>query len=235
MMSDAFQDFTKVEPIFDAIRVVGGAFTQRDVFAIEGAIAAARAARDDRPIFDVARVLDDDGDGLSGAEVEVIKAGLVAARAGAPCLSPATHHRLIGKAGLALVKQFEGLRLTAYLCPAKVWTIGYGSTGPHVKPGMVISEADAEALLCADLSRFEQAVAKATPAATQPQFDAMVCLAFNIGIGGFLKSSVLRWHKTGEHRRAAEAFGLWNKAGGRVLPGLMRRRVAEAELYRRYV
>jgi lysozyme len=63
-------------------------------------------------------------------------------------------------------------------------------------------------------------------------FDAMVSLAFNVGIGAFLRSSVLRLHLAGDHRRAAEAFGLWNKAGGKILPGLVRRRTAEANLYR---
>lgn len=137
----------------------------------------------------------------------------------------------IGNKGLALIKRFEGLRLKAYLCPAKVWTIGYGSTGPHVKPGMEITEAQAEQLLRDDLARFEKAVSDAAPNATQDQFDAMVSLAFNIGIAGFQKSSVLRLHRLGKHDAAADSFALWNKGGGRVLPGLVRRRADEAHLY----
>ena len=66
----------------------------------------------------------------------------------------------IGKAGLDLIKSFEGLKLRAYLCPAKVWTIGYGSTGPHVIPGKVITEVEAEELLKDDLDRFEKAVTR---------------------------------------------------------------------------
>lgn len=227
-----FIDFKDDKPIFDAIRVVGGAFTQRDVLAIHGAIAQARALQDDKPIFDVARELDDDGDGLDRIEVDTINAGLAAARSGHAALPPIATGRQIGAKGLALIKEFEGLELKAYLCPAKVWTIGYGSTGPHVKPGQVITEAQADALLQRDLDRFEDAVAKAAPGATQNQFDAMVCLAFNIGIGALLKSSVLRLHRAGEYRSAAEAFGMWVKAGGRTLPGLQRRRAREADLYR---
>ena len=153
-------------------------------------------------------------------------------------------HRRIGAKGLALIKEFEGLKLKAYLCPAQVWTIGYGSTGAHVREGMVITEARAEELLREDLERFERGVAKLAPNATQEQFDAMVSLAFNIGTGdldlndgdtkeeGFTASSVLRHHRAGRHAQAAEAFALWNKAGGRVQKGLVRRRAAEAALYR---
>lgn len=228
-----FIDFKSDTPIFDAIRIVGGKFDNRDVLAIHGAIAQARAMQNDKPIFDVARRLDDDDDGLSQAEVDTLNAGLAAARTGAVNITPIATGRQIGAAGLALIKEFEGLELKAYLCPAKVWTIGYGSTGPHVTPGQVITEAQADALLQRDLDRFEDAVAKAAPGATQNQFDAMVSLTFNIGIGAFLKSSVLRLHKAGEHRAAAEAFGMWIKGGGRVLPGLQRRRAKEADLYRK--
>lgn len=140
--------------------------------------------------------------------------------------------RRINAAGLKIVKDSEGLVLKAYLCPAKVWTIGYGSTGAHVKPGMVITEARAEELLREDLTRFEKAVAEAAPDATDNQFAAMVSLAFNIGIAAFLKSTVLRKHKAGDHHGAAEAFKLWNKGGGKVLPGLVTRRAKEAQLYR---
>lgn len=227
-----FIDFKTDAPIFDAIRIVSGKFTQRDVFAINGAIAEARRLGDDKPIFDVARLLDDEGDGLCQAEVDTINAGLAAARAGQANIASTVRGREIGPRGLALIKEFEGLHLKAYLCPAKVWTIGYGSTGPHVKPGMVITEAQADALLLKDLDRFEDTVAQAAPSANRNQFDAMVSLAFNIGIGAFLKSSVLRRHLAGDHRGAAEAFGMWNKAGGRVLLGLQRRRAREADLYR---
>ncbi len=232
-----FIDFREDKPIFDAIRIVGGKFDQRDVFAIQGAIAEARRIGDDKPIFDVARRLDDDQDGLSQAEVDTINAGLAAARAGAESLPLVGSARQIGPRGLALLHEFEPgpggkVALVPYVCPAGVLTIGWGHTGIDVRRGMVITEAQADALLQTDLDRFEDAVAKAAPGATQAQFDAMVCLTYNIGIGAFLKSSVLRFHKAGDYRRAAEAFGMWIKGGGRVLPGLQRRRAREADLYR---
>lgn len=141
--------------------------------------------------------------------------------------------RRINAEGLALIKQFEGLRLQAYRCPADVPTIGYGSTGSHVRMGMTITEAEAERLLMEDLERFEKAVADAAPSSTDNQFSAMISLAFNIGIGAFQKSTVLRKHKAGDHKGAADAFSMWVKAGGRTLPGLVRRRAAESALYRK--
>lgn len=139
--------------------------------------------------------------------------------------------RSIGARGLALIKAFEGLQLRAYLCPAGVWTIGYGSTGDHVAPGKVISETEAEALLRQDLHRFEAAVDKAAPGASQNRFDALVAFAFNVGVGAFLSSTLLRKHRAGDFAGAAAEFARWNKAGGKVLPGLTRRRAAEAALY----
>lgn len=137
----------------------------------------------------------------------------------------------INQAGLDLIKSFEGCRLVAYKCPAGVWTIGYGHTGPDVHPKQVITPQEAEALLRGDLDHFEAAVAKAAPSATPNQAAAMISLAFNIGIGAFLKSSVLRYHKAGSHASTANAFLLWVKGGGRKLPGLVRRRAAERKLY----
>lgn len=146
--------------------------------------------------------------------------------------------RVINYAGLAILKKWEGCELEAYLCPAKVWTIGYGSTGPHVKPGLKITQAEAERLLDEDLKRFEIAVAKAAPRSTADQFSAMVCLAFNIGLGsakdsvpGFLTSTLLRRHLVGDHKGAAAAFGMWCKADGQTLSGLVKRRADEAKLY----
>lgn len=148
--------------------------------------------------------------------------------------------RQINDAGLALIKSFEGLELTAYLCPAKVWTIGYGSTGPHVKPGMTITPGEAERLLRKDLERFEHGVDVLmgdTPT-TDNQFSAMVSLAFNIGFGdparnipGFKTSTVLKRHRLGNRIGAARAFEMWNRGGGQILKGLIRRRAAEAKLY----
>lgn len=145
----------------------------------------------------------------------------------------ATPARRINAAGLQIVKESEGLELKAYVCPAGILTIGYGSTGPHVKPGMVITEARAEELLREDLARFEAAVAKLCPVSTENQFSAMVSLAFNIGEKAFADSTLRRKHNAGDFGGAAAEFGRWNRGGGKVLPGLTKRRAKEAALYRK--
>jgi len=135
--------------------------------------------------------------------------------------------------GLVIIKQFEGLRLKAYVCPAGVMTIGYGSTGSHVKPGIIITEAQADQLLADDLVRFEEAVALYCPVTTPNQYSALVSLSFNVGEGSLKDSTLRRMHNEGEYEAAAGQFARWNKAGGRVLAGLTKRRAAEAALYRR--
>ncbi len=179
-----------------------------------------------KPIFDVVRTI---AGPLTQSDVDLINKALIAAQHDDSLVK--TGAREIGAAGLALIKQFEGRELTAYKCPADVWTIGYGSTGPHVKPGMTITESEAEQLLRDDLDRFEASVARCVPNATQNEFDAMVSLAFNIGTAGFERSSVLKRLLAGDKAGAADAFLMWNKAGGRVLAGLTRRRQAERELF----
>jgi lysozyme len=136
-------------------------------------------------------------------------------------------------AGLALIKASEGLRLTAYRCPAGVLTIGYGHTGSDVEAGQKITKQQAEALLASDLVTFERTVGKCAVEADTSinQFSAMVSLAYNIGLKAFQSSSVLRLHRLGDHTRAADAFLMWNKGGGKVLPGLVTRRMKERELY----
>lgn len=144
-------------------------------------------------------------------------------------------HREINGSGLALIKRSEGLELKAYPDPGSggdPWTIGYGHTGPDVRPGMVITEAQAEELLKKDLERFEAAVADMCKVATDNQFSAMVSLAFNVGEENFRRSTLRRMHNEGDHMGAANEFQRWNRASGRVLNGLVRRRAAEAQLYR---
>jgi lysozyme len=141
--------------------------------------------------------------------------------------------RKINAAGRELVKSFEGLRLDAYRCPAGILTVGFGSTGPHVKEGMTISLDEAETLLSADLARFERGVEAMTETVptSDDQFAALVSLAFNIGLGAFAGSTVLKRHKLGNRIGAANAFLMWNRAKGQVLKGLTRRREAERRLY----
>lgn len=136
--------------------------------------------------------------------------------------------------GRNLIKRNEGCRLTAYRDVGNVLTIGWGHTGPDVYEGMTITQEQADQMLDERLDReFGAAVTKAIGDAptTQDQFDAMVSLAYNIGVGGFRKSSVLRYHLRGAYIAAADCFRLWNKVAGRVNKGLVRRREEERALY----
>lgn len=138
----------------------------------------------------------------------------------------------LSKAGLELIKHFEGCKLTAYRCPAGVLTIGYGSTGVHVKPGMTISQQEAEQMLLGDLARFVVGVSEVVRAdMTQGQFDALVSFAFNLGLGALRGSTLLAKFKAGDVAGAAKEFHRWNRAGGKVLDGLTKRREAERALF----
>lgn len=137
-------------------------------------------------------------------------------------------------AGLALIKSFEGVRLRAYQDMRGIWTIGYGHTGPDVHAGQVINEREAEQYLKGDLLRFEHGVEQAVAGVptTDNEFTAMVCLAFNIGMGNFKTTSVLKYHLMGKKKLAAAAFMLWVNVGKiKKVRGLIRRRDAEAKLY----
>jgi lysozyme len=137
----------------------------------------------------------------------------------------------ISDAGLELIKSFEGLYLKAYLCPAKVWTIGYGHT-LGVMPGDVITKDQAEALLRKDLEQFEAVVNRSVSVPiTQAQFDSLVSLCYNIGAKAFVTSTLLKKLNAGDYAGAAAEFEKWNKAGGVILPGLAKRRKKERELF----
>jgi len=133
--------------------------------------------------------------------------------------------------GLALIRQFEGLRLLAYKCAAGVWTVGYGSTA-GVKPGQSITKERAEELLREDVARFEAHVRRLVRVSiTQGQFDALVAFAFNVGHGALERSTLLRLLNDGKYDEAALQFNRWVKGGGKDLPGLVRRRAAERALF----
>lgn len=134
--------------------------------------------------------------------------------------------------GVALIKQFEGLRTCAYLDAAGIWTIGYGHTGEGVRSGVRVDAAQAEALLHEDLAAAEEAVrALVTQPLAQPSFDALVSFVFNLGAAAFGGSTLLRKLNAGDLEGAAAEFERWRYAGGRVLPGLLRRRIAERTLF----
>lgn len=142
---------------------------------------------------------------------------------------------MINDAGLSLIKKFEGCRLEAYKDAVGVWTIGYGHTtaagSPEVKPGMRISQAEANLILVQDLKRFEDYVRRyLTAKVSNNAFAACVSFCFNVGPTNFAKSSVLKSINAGKMEEAARRLMLWNKAGGKILNGLTRRRAAEAAL-----
>ena len=138
----------------------------------------------------------------------------------------------ISSVGLDLIKSFEGLRLEAYADAVGVWTIGYGTTR-GVTAGMTISREDAEELLREDAGWFEQAVLRLLPIElTQGEFDALVSFTYNLGAGALEESTLRKRLLAGEPRCWVyqKEMPRWNKAGGRVLAGLVRRRQAEADL-----
>lgn len=147
----------------------------------------------------------------------------------------------ISAMGLELIKEFEGFSANAYLCPAKIPTIGYGNTfysdGRKVKLGEQISKTDALELLEKIVNKdFADKIFSAikVPVA-QNQFDAMVSLAYNIGTGSFLKSTLLKKVNAGDFIGASEEFLKWNKSGGKELLGLTRRRKREQDLFKMIV
>jgi len=138
----------------------------------------------------------------------------------------------INKAGLDLIKQYEGLRLKSYRCAANVLTIGWGSTGTHVKENMAITQEQAEQLLMKDLVRFEEGVDQlVTVSLTENQFAALVSFSFNVGLANLKSSTLLKLLNSGKYKEASLEFSKWNKAAGSVLAGLTKRREAEKALF----
>jgi lysozyme len=139
----------------------------------------------------------------------------------------------INKAGIDLLKDFEGCRLKAYLCPAGILTIGYGHTGPDVVPQQTITQAQADLLLEHDISKFEKGIQNlVSQALTSNQFSALVCFAFNCGLYALEKSTLLYSLNHGNYSKAADEFSKWNKSKGVISPGLVRRRKAESDLFK---
>lgn len=137
----------------------------------------------------------------------------------------------VSQPGVDLIKSHEGLRTKAYMCPANVLTIGYGHTS-KVYPDQVISHQEAERLLKEDLKKFENAVnAFVKVPLSQNQFNALVSFTFNVGITAFANSTLLRFLNDGRYSNAASQFDRWVNGGGVQLPGLVRRRKEERELF----
>lgn len=143
----------------------------------------------------------------------------------------------LNKAGKDLIKSFEGCKLVAYQCSAGRWTIGYGNTffedGKAVKPGDRVTQQKAEQLFELIVGNFADKVAKEIKTIlTDNQFAAIVSLAYNIGMGNLQKSTLLKKVNFNPNDPTIKAeFAKWNKAAGKVLTGLTRRREAESKLY----
>ena len=137
----------------------------------------------------------------------------------------------ISQEGLALIKRFEGCRLEAYKCSANVLTIGYGHTG-GVKETDTITQDEADKLLQEDVEQFEKYVDdNVTVELGQSQFDALVAWTFNLGVGNLRESTMLKKLNSEDYASVPSEMKRWNKAGGKTLDGLIRRRKAESLLF----
>jgi lysozyme len=155
----------------------------------------------------------------------------------------------VSDAAKAMIKHHEGVRMRPYRCPALLWTVGVGHV---IDPSHAavkyeerrtlpipdgwdrsLSMGEVDAILAQDLGRFERGVARLCPAVVghQGRFDALVSFAFNVGLGNLQRSSLRMKTNRGEFEEAADEFMKWTKAGGRVLPGLVKRRQDERALY----
>lgn len=191
---------------------------------------------DRKLIFDaVRRVL---GRGFRRPEVAALDEAIDRAQRTTLSPSATAPSRRIGPRGLVLIKRFEGCRLRAYPDPATggaPWTIGWGTTwigGKPVRPGQTITQDEADALLGVDLVRYAGEVEAALEGAptSEAQFDALI--SFHYNTGAIARATLTRHHREGDFARAAREFARWTRAGGRVMPGLVRRRAAEEALYR---
>jgi|TARA_B110000285_G_scaffold166662_1_gene186231 lysozyme len=137
----------------------------------------------------------------------------------------------ISKEGLSLIKKFEGCELEAYKCAAGVLTIGYGST-KGVKEGDTITQEEADKLLLHEMEEYEGYVNKLVEVdLSQNQFDALVSWVFNLGPANLKASTLLKVLNSKDYEGVPAQIQRWNKAGGKVLEGLIRRRNAEALLF----
>ncbi|MGY4397320.1 lysozyme [Sphingomonas sp. UYAg733] len=188
-------------------------------------------------LFDAIRQIK--GKALTKTDVQAVNAALASFPPPPPSPPPAAAPMFAPSAACArLIKGFEQCRLTAYLpTPDDVPTIGWGTTGPGIRLGLVWTQAQADTAFAADLDRFGGAVAALlgtagqSPWTTPGQYDAIVSLAYNIGTTALRNSTLLRLHLAGRYAEAADQFPRWNKQAGKVLNGLTRRRAVERAMY----
>lgn len=186
-----------------------------------------------KALFDAIRTVK--GSGLTQADVDLVNAAL--AQTESLSVPPLPEGLQPSQAAIDLMHQFEGCRLTAYPDPGSrdghPWTIGWGSTGPGISKGTVWTQKQADDRFAADVAKFSARVRDLLDGkpTTQAQFDAMVSFAYNVGVGAFGSSTLLKLHKAGDYAGAQGQFARWNKNDGKVMAGLTRRRAAEAALY----
>jgi lysozyme len=154
----------------------------------------------------------------------------------------------VSKKCIEMIKHHEGVRTRGYRCPALLWTIGVGHVidANHIKVPFnerksipippewdrTLSMAEVDDILSSDLASFERGVLRLCPSGlTQSRFDSLVSFSFNVGLGNLQRSTIRMKHNRGEFGEAAEAFMQWTKAGGKELPGLVKRRKDEMNLY----
>ncbi len=154
----------------------------------------------------------------------------------------------VSKEAIEGIKKDEGVRTKPYRCPALLWTVGVGHVidPNHIRVKLderkniplppewdrVLSMAEVDAILAADLATFERGVLRLCPGGlTQGRFDALVSFSFNVGLGNLQRSTIRMKHNRGDFEGAAEGFMAWTKAGGKELPGLVKRRKHERALY----
>lgn len=138
---------------------------------------------------------------------------------------------MLNKAGIELIKRWEGFRSDAYLCPAGVWTIGYGFT-KNVKKGDKITMQEAELRLIKELEIYEACVRKYVKVPlNENELAALTSFAFNLGCGALQKSTLLKKLNANDRKGASKEFIKWSKAGGKVLEGLIKRRLDETDLF----
>ena len=140
--------------------------------------------------------------------------------------------RQLPDSAIEIVTRFEGCELKSYQCPAGVWTIGYGCTGGNIVPGLVITEEVAEEWLHRDLTEVMGRVLKLIQIPlSDNELAAILSFVYNVGIGNFQSSTMYRKLLSHDYAGAADEFPRWTRAAGKVLPGLIKRRAAEKELF----
>lgn len=188
-----------------------------------------------KAIFDGVKVARG-GKSWSAADIQILDE--VLDRLGVPRPETTQTDALVpSRACYETIKEFESCELEAYPDPGSggdPWTIGWGSTGPGIRKGVTWTQAQADERLKEDVAKFADGVRNLLggAATSQQEFDALVSFAYNVGLGNLGSSTLLKLHKAGDKVGAAKQFARWDKAAGRTLRGLTRRREAEAKLYR---